>query len=66
MRLEFDAESGVLYVGVREGRVEQTLDPCGARARRFYGRRGRRQRLRRRVSLTKRVHRARNPLWRRS
>jgi hypothetical protein len=26
MRLEFDAESGALYIGVREGRVEQTLD----------------------------------------
>ena len=26
MRLDFDAESGGLYIGVREGRVEQTLD----------------------------------------
>ena len=26
MRLEFDAESGALYIGVREGRAEQTLD----------------------------------------
>jgi hypothetical protein len=26
MRLEFDAESGALYIGAREGRVEQTLD----------------------------------------
>ena len=27
MRLEFDAESGALYIGVGEGRVERTLDP---------------------------------------
>jgi len=26
MRLELDAESGALYIGVREGMVEQTLD----------------------------------------
>jgi uncharacterized protein YuzE len=26
MRLEFDAESGALYIRVQEGRVEQTLD----------------------------------------
>jgi uncharacterized protein YuzE len=38
MRLEFDTESGALYIGVREGRVEQTLDPRKAGVLRFYGR----------------------------
>jgi uncharacterized protein YuzE len=32
MRLEFDTESGALYIGVYEGRVEQTLDPRRAGA----------------------------------
>ena len=28
MKLEFNTESSALYLGVREGRLEQTLDSC--------------------------------------
>jgi uncharacterized protein YuzE len=61
MRLEFDADSGALYIGVREGRVEQTLDLAEPISVLLW------------TSMTKakslgvellslRVHRARNPL----
>ena len=35
MRLEFDTESGALYIGVREGRIEQTVDLAKRRFRAF-------------------------------